>query len=259
MMSMIFPSMQDKMRQYKQVTPVASASTTKRNSICTPQTSRMAQTMPFSTPKAAGALGSTMNFTTINSDREDIDMRASMASQVSRTPKRQPSIWEMFKKYDNQLFDGALEKVKLEWSSTLTHLAGKVYKGKMRMSGTCLVTIRLSMHQLKKHGLQETRATLLYHMIHCWLMMAKNEQHDLSTCTDQFKEKAKEINAQAGVDLNMKNTYEQEGGLNGQLWPIPNPCAKYTTGIEYRTDLAHSIQSSMDRRAWFITDLPGNH
>ena len=112
-----------------------------------------------------------MNFTTINSDRDDIDVRGSMASQPSGRQRRVPSIWEMFKKYDKQLFDSALEKVKLEWSSTLTHTAGKVYKGKMRMSGTCLVTIRLSMHQLKKQGGEETRSTLLYHMIHCWLLL----------------------------------------------------------------------------------------
>ena len=30
-----------------------------------------------------------------------------------------------------------------------------------------------------------------------------------------FKEKVKEVNTKAGVDINMKNTYEAEGGING--------------------------------------------
>jgi hypothetical protein len=82
----------------------------------------------------------------------------------------------MFAEFDSKIFKGEMkeENVKLEWSEVIMTFAGKVYKGKMRNSGKRSITLRLSKDQLKNRDQLHVKATLLYHMIHCWVLLTQD-------------------------------------------------------------------------------------
>ena len=54
-------------------------------------------------------------------------------------------------------------------------------------------------------------------------------------------QKAQEIEQETGIRVNYENNYTVKGGDNGVLWPIPDPCAKYSKGVVYNGKLASSI------------------
>ena len=103
------------------------------------------------------------------------------------------------------------------------------------------------------------RGTLLYHMIHAWVALTQDPEHDCTSHPPSLLAKALDVTNKTDIPVNLANNFIAEGGDNGVVWPVPNRCAKYSAGVTRNENRDHAIQAAMDAKAWFITDWPPNH
>ncbi|KAG0795207.1 hypothetical protein G6F16_001715 [Rhizopus arrhizus] len=115
-----------------------------------------------------------------------------------------PDIYRLFSTYNQQYFDGKLDRVELCWSTKMTRCAGTCT---YMLGGHCV--IRLSEPLLKFRSKKDLLETLLHEMIHAYLFVTqRNGNHDGHG--PEFLYEAKRINELTNLNISVYHNFMDE-------------------------------------------------
>lgn len=133
-----------------------------------------------------------------------------------------PNIWELFKQFDEQFFEGTLTRncVELVWSPRMTNTAGLCSWN----SRTSFCNIRLSLPLLQLRPRKDLVETLIHEMIHGFLFVTRQDDNHESH-GPKFHYHMTRINQMTGTSISVYHTFHNEvRNYQNHVWRCNGPC-----------------------------------